>query len=337
MEQVFEVDDYERLARERLAREVYDFVAGGGGSEWTVRENVLAFDRWAIRPRVLRGVTEAGTRTEILGASLSMPVMIAPWAYQGFIHPDAEPATARAAARIGTVMVVATPAEKRLEAIVAAAPDAPRWWQLYVFEDRAFTEEMLHRARDAGYRAIVFTVDLPVLGTRHRDRRNALSMPDTVRPSRDRYDPKLTWDDLAWIREHAPLPVVVKGILTAEDARLAAEAGADGVVVSNHGGRQLDGVLASIEALPEVVDAVGGRIPVLLDGGIRRGTDVFKALALGAGAVLIGRPAAWGLAVDGEDGVYRVLEMLREELETAMVLAGCGGLADITPAMVARL
>jgi 4-hydroxymandelate oxidase len=337
MEPVFELDDYEHLARERLAKEVYDFVAGGGGSEWTLRENVLAFDRWAIRPRVLRGVTEADTETQILGASLAMPVMIAPWAYQGFVHRDAEPATARAAARMGTVMVVATPAEKRLEEIAAEAPEAPRWWQLYVFEDRAFTEEMLHRALGAGYRAIVFTVDLPVLGTRHRDRRNSLTMPDSVRPSRDRYDPKLTWDDLGWIREHAPLPVVVKGILTAEDARLSVEAGADGIVVSNHGGRQLDGVLASVEALPQVVDAVAGRIPVLLDGGIRRGTDVFKALALGAVAVLIGRPAAWGLAVDGEDGVYRVLEMLREELETAMVLAGCRALADIRPAMVARI
>jgi 4-hydroxymandelate oxidase len=298
---------------------------------------MLAFDRWAIRPRVLHGVTGVDLRTEVLGVPLSMPVMIAPWAYQGFVHPDAEPATARAAARIGTVMVVPTPAEAQLETIAAAAPGAPRWWQLYVFEDHAFTEEMLHRVVNAGYRAIVFTVDLPVLGTRLRDRRNALAMPDTVRPSRDRYDAKLTWDDLAWIREHAPLPVVVKGILTAEDARIAVEVGADGIVVSNHGGRQLDGVLASIQALPEVVDAVAGRVPVLLDGGIRRGTDVFKALALGAAAALIGRPAAWGLAVDGEEGVYRVLEMLREELDTAMVLAGCGTLADITRAAVVRV
>lgn len=337
MEPVFEVDDYERLARERLAKEVYDFVAGGGGSEWTLRENVRAFDRWAIRPRVLRGVTEADTTTEVLGARVSMPVMIAPWGYQGLVHPDAEPATARAAARMGTLMVVPTPAEAKLEAIADAAPDAPKWWQLYVFEERAFTEAMLHRVASAGYRAVVFTVDLPVLGTRHRDRRNALAMPDTVRPSRDVYDARLTWDDLGWIREHARLPVLVKGILTAEDAYLAVEARAEGIVVSNHGGRQLDGVLASIEALPEVVDAVAGRVPVLLDGGIRRGTDVFKAAAVGAAAVLIGRPAAWGLAVDGEDGVCRVLEMLRDELATAMVLAGCRGIADITREMVARV
>ena len=337
MEPVFEVADYEALARERLPKEAFDFVAGGGGSEWTLTRNVRAFDRIAIRPRVLRGLTRADTATEVLGTPVSMPVLIGPWAYQGLVHRDAEPATARAAARAGTLMVVATPAERSLEAIAAAAPDAPRWWQLYVFDDRPFTEEMLHRAVQAGYRAIVFTVDLPVLGTRLRDRRNALVLPDVVRPSRDFYEARITWDDLGWIREHAPLPLLVKGILTAEDARLAVDAGADGIVVSNHGGRQLDGVLASIDALPEIVDAVGRRIPVLLDSGIRRGTDVFKALAIGAGAVLIGRAAAWGLAVDGEDGVHRVLEMLREELETAMVLAGSATVADVAPPMVTRV
>lgn len=334
MEPAITVEDFEPLARERLPREVYDFVAGGAGDEWTLRENTRAFERWILRPRVLRGVDEPDTATQVLGVPLSMPVMIAPWAYQRMVHPDGELATARAAARAGTLMVVPTPAEKDLEAI-AQASDAPTWWQLYVFRDRGFTEAMLHRVADAGYGAVVFTVDLPVGGLRFRDRRNAFEIPPELRPGDGDYDPAIDWDDLSWIREQTGLPVLVKGILTAEDTRLALDAGVDGIVVSNHGGRQLDGTLASVDALPEVVGAVGGRFPVLMDGGVRRGTDVLKAIALGAAAVLVGRPVAWGLAVDGEDGVHRVLEILREELGNAMVLTGCHTVADITPELVA--
>lgn len=329
------IDDFEPLARERLPKEVYDFVAGGAGDEWTLRENTRAFDRWVIRPRVLRGVTEPDTATEVLDVPLSMPVAIAPWAYQRLLHPDGELATARAAARAGTLMIVSTPAERHLEAI-AQTSAASRWFQLYVLRDRRASERMLHRAVEAGYGAIVYTVDLPVGGLRHRDFRNGFEIPRSMRARGGDYDPELRWEDLAWIKEHTGLPILVKGILTHEDASLSVDAGADGIVVSNHGGRQLDGVAAGVDALPEVVQAVAGRIPVLMDGGVRRGTDVLKAVALGAAAVLIGKAAAWGLAVDGEEGVVRVLEILRGELENAMILTGCQAISDIAPELVAR-
>lgn len=328
------VEDFEPIARARLPKEVYDFVAGGAGDEWTLRENTRAFERWILRPRVLRGVVEPDTRTEVLGVPLSMPVMIAPWAYQRLVHPDGELATARAAARAGTLMVVSTPAERHLEAI--AATDVPRWFQLYVLRDRAASERMLDRAVEAGYGAVVFTVDLPVGGLRYRDARNGFEIPSSVRARGGDYDPYLTWDDIAWIKDRTGLPVLVKGILAAEDAPLAIEAGADGIVVSNHGGRQLDATTAGVDALPDVVEAVAGRVPVLMDGGVRRGTDVLTALALGAVAVLVGRPIAWGLGADGEDGVARVLEILRTGLENAMVLTGCHTLADVTRELVAR-
>lgn len=328
------VEDFEPIARARLPKEVYDFVAGGAGDEWTLRENTRAFERWILRPRVLRGVVEPDTRTEVFGVPLSMPVMIAPWAYQRLVHPDGELATAQAAARAGTLMVVSTPAERHLEAI--AATDVPRWFQLYVVRDRAVSERMLDRAVEAGYGAVVFTVDLPVGGLRYRDARNGFEIPEDMRARGGDYDPVLTWDDIAWIKDRTGLPVLVKGILAAEDAPLAIEAGADGIVVSNHGGRQLDATAAGVDALPEVVETVAGRIPVLMDGGVRRGTDILTALALGAAAVLVGRPIAWGLAADGEEGVARVLEILRTGLENAMVLTGCHTLTDVTRELVAR-
>jgi 4-hydroxymandelate oxidase len=264
-----------------------------------------------------------------------MPVMIAPWAYQGGVHPDGERATARAAARTGTVMVVSTTTETFLEDVAAAA-HGTKWWQLYVFTDRAFTVEMLGRVAAAGYGAIVMTVDFQDNGLRHRDTRSGFVMPIGLSTSELQYDPAISWDDLPWIREQVPgLPLLLKGILTAEDAALAVDAGVDGIVVSNHGGRQLDGAAATITALPEVVNAVAGRIPVLMDGGVRRGTDIVKALALGASAVLVGRPTAWGLAVNGEQGVVDVLEILRTELMNAMMLTGSRSLADIGPDLVA--
>jgi 4-hydroxymandelate oxidase len=335
MKRIVAVDDYELLARELLPSEVYDFIAGGAGDEWTLRENTSAFTRWVVRPRILSGVVERDIAVEVLGATLSLPVMIAPWGYQRLAYPDGELATARAAARAGTLMVVPTPAEADLEAI-AEVSEAPMWMQLYVFADRGYTEKLLRRVAEAGYGAVMVTADLPVRGTRDRDRRNEFEIPHGLRPRGGVYDPYIRWEDLDWIRDRAPLPILVKGILTAEDARRAVDAGADGIVVSNHGGRQLDGTQASIEALPEVVQAVGNEVPVLLDGGVRRGTDVLKAIALGAVAVLVGRPAAWGLAVDGEDGVVRVLEILRDELDTAMALTGCRTISDITSELVAR-
>jgi 4-hydroxymandelate oxidase len=328
------VDDFEPAARELLPKDVYDYYAGGAGDEWTLRENRAAFDRWVIRPRMLTGAGERDVSTELLGTRVAFPILVAPWAYQRLAHPEGELATARAAADAGTIMVVSSTTVDYLED-VAAASSGPKWWQLYLFTDRGVTTDMLHRAVAAGYGALCFTVDLPVVGFRHRDTRNAFVMPLGL-PEDDRvYDPTISWADIAWIRERAPLPLLVKGIMTAEDARIALDHGVDGIVVSNHGGRQLDGVAAGVTVLPEVVDAVGGRVPVLLDGGIRRGTDVLKSLALGASAVLVGRPTAWGLAAAGHEGVAAVLQILRDELDNAMTLAGVPSIAEITPAFVA--
>jgi 4-hydroxymandelate oxidase len=329
------VDDYEPAAREVLPRDAYDYYAGGAGDELTLADNRRAFDRWAIRPRFLRGSGVPDTATTVLGTHVSFPVVVAPWAYQGMAHPDGEAATARAAARAGTVMCVSSTTFEFLEDVAAASP-AAKWWQLYVFSDRGRAAEMLKRVAAVGFDTIVWTVDFPVAGLRHRDTRNGFVMPIGLPTDDLIYEPNLTWEDLAWIRDHVPgMPVVVKGLLTAEDAEAALDAGVDGIVVSNHGGRQLDTSPAGLDALPEVVDAVGGRVPVLMDGGVRRGTDVLKALALGASAVLVGRPTIWGLAVAGEDGVVDVLRILHDEFTNAMALAGCRSVSEITRAHVA--
>ena len=316
------VDDYEPLARERLPRDAYDYYAGGAGDEWTLAENRRAFSDWVIRPRMLTGAWPVDPSGEVLGTPIAFPVLVAPWAYQKMAHPDGELATARAAAAAGTIMVVSSTTVDFLED-VATASGGPKWWQLYVFTDRAVTVDMLHRVHAAGFAAVVLTVDFPDNGLRHRDTRNGFEMPIGM-PSNDElvYAPDLTWNDLGWIREAAPVPLLLKGIMTGEDARLAVEAGVDGIVVSNHGGRQLDSVHAPITVLSEILEAVEGRVPVLIDGGFRRGTDIFKALALGASAVMVARPIAWGLAAAGEEGVTDVLRILRTELENAMVLAG---------------
>jgi isopentenyl diphosphate isomerase/L-lactate dehydrogenase-like FMN-dependent dehydrogenase len=329
------VDDYEPVARERLPPDVYDYYAGGAGDEWTLLENRRAFERWVIRPRMLTGAYPPDPTVDLLGSRIAMPVLVAPWAYQRMAHPDGELATARAAARAGTIMVVSSTAHTYLED-VASAGDAPKWWQLYIFTDRGYTAEMLHRVHASGFSAICFTVDLPIVGLRHRDTRSGFDMPVGLPHDEFVFEPTITWDDLAWIREQAPIPLLVKGIMTAEDATIAVDAGADGIMVSNHGARQLDAIPATLTVLPEIVEAVAGRVPVLLDGGIRRGTDVFKALALGASAVLVGRPTCWGLAVGGEDGVVDVLRILRDELENAMALAGTRSIGDITRSFVGR-
>ncbi len=329
------LDDYESVARERLPQDVYDFYAGGSGDEWTLEENRRSFDRWRLRPRFLRGSGEPDPSTTILGTPVAFPVLVAPWAYQGLAHPDGELATTRAAAAAATIMVVSSTTIDFLED-VATSSTGPKWWQLYVFQDRDVTEKMLARVVASGYEAICLTIDLPVFGLRHRDTRNGFVPPIGAPSSKLRYDPTLSWDDVAWIRERTPdLPFVVKGVLTAEDAELAVNAGVDAIIVSNHGGRQLDWSPAGLVALPEVVDAVAGRVPVLMDGGVRRGTDVLKALALGAAAVLVARPTAWGLAVDGEAGVADVLRILRAEFENAMALTGCRTVEEITSALVA--
>ena len=332
-----QVDDYEPIARAKLPEDLWDYFEGGAGDERTLAENVRAFDRWILRPRVLRGSSTPDTSTTLLGWALSMPILVAPWASQQRAHPDGDPGVVRAAGRAGTIAVVSSTAADRVEEIGAAATAGPVWWQLYLYADAGESAALLRRVTAAGFGAICWTVDLPVLGLRHRDTRRGFEPPVPTGLDDLMYEPNLSWEHLSFIRDHAPgLPVVVKGILTAEDGALAVEHGADAVVVSNHGGRQLDSVAAGLDALPEVVEAVAGRVPVLMDGGVRRGTDVLKALALGAAAVLIGRPTVWGLAAEGEDGVVGVLEILRLELENAMALTGCASVAGIGPELVAR-
>ena len=327
--------DYERLAEEKLDANALAYFAGGAGDEITLRENVAAFERLKLRPRTLVDVGSVSTATTVLGAEVALPILIAPLALQRMAHPDGELATARAAAAARTIMCLSSAATARPAEMAAAAPEAQRWFQVYVFADRAITTDLVDEACASGYSALVFTVDTPFLGRRERDIRIDFEIPEGITPVSDifghGFDTALSWRDLEWLAGYG-VPVVVKGILTAEDARLACEHGAAAVVVSNHGGRQLDGVPASIEALPEVVDAVDGRAEVLLDGGVRRGTDVLKALALGARAVLIGRAMVWALAADGEAGVTHVLELLRAEVELGLALLGCSSPQDVTRA-----
>ena len=350
--------ELEDMARAKVPRAIFDYIAGGAEDEVTLRRNREAFGRWALRPRVLRDVSKRDTKTVLLGERVSMPVCVAPTSFHALVHPEGEVATARGSAAAETILIASTVSTKPLEEIAAAA-DAPRWFQLYVYKDRAVTEELVNRAVKAGYKALCLTADTPVLGRRERDERNAFTLPPgfgiaNLKPAgldgmpeveqgsafaqyvTDLLDSSLTWDDVDWLKSISPLPLVVKGIMTAEDAVLAVDHGIAGIVVSNHGGRQLDSTLGSLDALPEVVAAVRGRIEVYLDGGIRRGTDVLKALALGAKAVFVGRPVLWGLALGGADGVRAVLDELRTELDTAMALAGCAALKDIESSLVLR-
>ena len=317
---------------------VWCYFEGGAGDEVSLRENVSAMRRWQLRPRMLVDVDEIRLQTTLLGSEVSLPLAIAPFALQRLLDPEAERATARAAAGVGSLMTVPTLTSFR-HAELQAAADGPRWLQLYVQRDRAVTLDHLAEARQCGYAAVALTVDLPVLGRRERDLRLGFAVPDDIPlpyGSLEDVDPTLTWRDLDWVREATELPLVVKGILTREDAVLAVEHGVDAVWVSNHGGRQLDGVAAPIDALPEVVEAVAGRCEVYVDGGFRRGTDVVKALALGARAVFVARPIAAGLALGGEAGVTRVLELLRDEIELALALVGCAGPNEVTRAHVQR-
>lgn len=338
--------EYEQLAAERLEPGALGYYAGGAGDELTLQDNIDAFRRWRVRPRVLVDVAVASTTTTVLGQEIGLPLLIAPVAYQRAAHPDGEVAMARAAKAAGTIMCVSTLATSTPEEV--AATGAILWFQLYVPRDDGLAREIVERARDAGYRALVLTVDLPVSGRRERDLRSGFVIPpDIVVPSVGRsgvkpheyvglLSPSVTWRDVDRFAELSNLPVVLKGILTAEDARLACEHGAAGIVVSNHGGRQLDGAVSSIDALPEVVEAVDGRIEVLVDGGVRRGVDILKALALGARAVLAGRAPLWGLIVDGEEGARSVLDLLHNEFRLALQLAGCRTPAEITRAHVVR-
>jgi 4-hydroxymandelate oxidase len=347
------VADFERVAAEKLDAGVAGYFFGGAGDEVTLRENVAAWSQWRLRPRVLAGLDAWSTEAELLGASLSMPVLVAPVAYQGLVDPGGEVAMARAAAAAGTVMCLSTLATRRPSEVAVGSPEGRRWFQLYCFKDEGVTRALVEEAVDSGFEAIVVTADTPRAGNRERDRRSGFEVPEelgvpsveaalgsgravTIEETFDLMEPALTWEGFAELASECSLPVLLKGVLTGEDAALAVEHGAAGAIVSNHGGRQLDRSPATADALAEVVDAIEGRILVLVDGGIRRGADVAIALALGADAVLVGRPALWGLAVGGEQGVQRVLELLRAELELTLALCGCASPAELDRAHLRR-
>jgi 4-hydroxymandelate oxidase len=353
IEDLINIADFERVAAEKLDAGTLGYFAGGAGDEVTLRENVEAWRRWRLRPRVLVDVSEVTTEAEVLRAPLAAPILVAPVAYQRLVDPEGEVGMARAAAEAGTIMCLSTLATVRPSELAAVAPPGRRWFQLYCFRDEAVTRALIVEAVDSGFEAIVVTVDAPRGGNRERDRRTGFKIPAglgvpsvaaamgveravTIEETFALMDPALGWPDLEDLASEYGLPVLVKGLLTAEDAELAIEHGAAGIVVSNHGGRQLDCAAASGDVLAEIVDAVDGRAAVLVDGGIRRGADVAVALALGADAVLVGRPALWGLAVAGSDGARRVLELLREELELTLALCGCASPADLTRSHLRR-
>jgi L-lactate dehydrogenase (cytochrome) len=369
------IADLRERARRALPLTVFDFIDGAAGDEVTARNNLEAFNRLELRPRVLRDVSEMSLATSVLRQPIALPVMGAPHGAGLLFHPDAETGIARSLHEAGTIYVVSSMASQTLEQLAREAP-GPKWIQMYMWRDRGLTRDLIGRARDTGgFAALVLTVDTPRVGSRERDRRNGFTLPpritlrsvasglahprwsarfvrspgiglanlattvgdrsvDLRNYALSAFDAATTWNDVGWLRELWPGPIVLKGILTAEDARLAAQHGVDAVAVSNHGGRQLDHAPAAISALPPIVDAVGGELEVLLDGGVRRGSDVVKAIALGARACLVGRPLLYGLAAAGQSGVSRAIGLLRDELELTLALMGCGSVVDLDPTYV---
>lgn len=350
--------EYEVLAAQTAPPMVYNYFVGGANDETTLAENRRAWERLRLRPRVLVDLSRIDLATTVLGAPIAMPVLLAPCGFNGLAHPEGECAVARAAAAAGIIHVVSTAATKSFAEIASAAP-GPRWFQLYCYRDRGVTRALVQAAEAASCSALCLTVDVPLLGRREREIRDQFHLPTGMtmknlepflkdnlsvkgagsalaRYVLDLWDSSLTWEVVDWLRSITTLPVLVKGILTGEDARLAIEHGAAGIVVSNHGGRQLDSAVSTCAALPEVVAAVNGRAQVLVDGGIRRGTDVLKALALGARAVLIGRPYLWGLVVNGEAGVRHVLELLRNEIALSLALVGRPTVPAIDATLLAK-
>ncbi|MEA2644964.1 MAG: lactate 2-monooxygenase [Chloroflexota bacterium] len=359
-------DEWEAKAREVLEPAAFDYVAGGAGTEATMRANLEAFYRRRLRPRMLRGNATRDLGVEVLGTRAPAPIWLAPVGVQSIIHDEAELAVARAAAATGTPLVVSTAASTPMEDIAAAMGDSPRWYQLYWVNDREVVESLVRRAEASGYGAIVLTLDTLHIGWRDRDLRNSAFLPflagkgiaqftsDPVFRSRLAEPPEenlmlagatwvrmfpnlaLTWEDTRWLRGLTTLPLLAKGVLSAEDANAARDAGFDGVIVSNHGGRQVDGAIAALDALPDVRGAAGG-MTVLMDSGVRRGSDVVKALALGADAVMIGRPYAWGLAVGGQAGVEDVIRALTAELDLTLALVGAAGVAELDEGFLAEV
>jgi 4-hydroxymandelate oxidase len=349
--------EYEALAPQHLSTMAYDYYVSGAWDEVTLRDNRAVYERYKLRPRMLRDVSQRHLNTTVLGYPIAMPILVAPMAFQCLAHRDGEIATAKATHALGTTMVLSTLATRSLEEVSEVAASTPPWFQLYIHRDRGLTQALVQQAEAAGYQALCLTVDTPILGRRERDQRNQFTLPAGMDLANlasmsnltipqvegesglftyviEQIDPSITWKDVEWLQSLTQLPVVVKGILRGDDAVKAVEHGAKGIIVSNHGGRQLDGAVATLDALSEVVTAVENAVEVLVDGGIRRGTDVLKALSLGAKAVLVGRPILWGLAVAGEAGVRHVLELLRDELDVAMALSGCATVEEIDPSLI---
>jgi 4-hydroxymandelate oxidase len=346
--------DFEPLARSRMTHMAWEYINGGTGDEITMRSNREAYDRMKLMPTALVDVSHIDTSVELLGQRLTHPILLAPTAYHRLFNAEGELATAKGAGEANAIYVVSTMATTAVEGIAKVATK-PLWFQLYVNKDRGFTRALVERAEAAGCKAIVVTVDTPVLGTRYREMRLKFDLPKGVDrvhlralnlsgaptlPAGTIYSPlfdaNLTWKDIEWLRSFAKVPVLLKGILNADDAELAVKAGASGIAVSNHGGRNLDTVPATIEVLPRIAEKVDGKVPLLVDGGIRRGTDVLKALALGARAVMIGRPYLYGLSVAGAAGVAQVVEILRREFEMAMALTGRRSVGDIGKSVLYR-
>lgn len=345
---LLDLPDFERAAKGVMSSLAWEYVSEGAADEITLRSNHEAYEKIRVMPRALVDVSKIDTRVKLLGRELAHPILLAPTAYQKLSHPDGELATVKGAGDAGATMVLSTMSTVSLED-VAAATKTPLWFQLYVQPDREFTRELVQRAEKAGYQALVVTVDTPVLGPRYRELRAKFNLPPGMERANLRgrptatggqrategaifsgtLDPTLTWKDIEWLRSITKVPVLLKGVINPEDAELAVQVGAAGILVSNHGARNLDTGPATIEALPRVTERIRGRIPVLVDGGIRRGTDVLKAIAFGANAVLIGRPYVYGLAVDGSRGVTRIVNILRRELEMAMAHTGRTSIAAI--------
>ncbi|KAI9565496.1 hypothetical protein GHT06_009288 [Daphnia sinensis] len=355
------VEDYEKHAAKVLPSYALEYYKSGADEEQTLRENRDSFKRWRLMPRMLRGVQNRSMNTTALGFSVSAPFGIAPTAMQRMAHPDGECATAKAAAAHGIVYILSTIATSSIEEIAAAAPNGNNWFQLYIYKDRQATIDLIRRAEKANFKALVVTVDTAVLGRRLVNERHGFDLPahlklgnfnnvdeksdfQTQKKEGSRlaayasvmFDPSLTWQDITWLKSITKLPIVVKGVLRPDDAELAVQHGVSAIAVSNHGGRQLDGVQATIDALPAIVKQVNGRCEIFLDGGVTRGTDVLKALALGAKMAFFGRPALWGLAHSGEEGVKNIIQLLKTEVDVAMALAGCRSVDEIDSSLVLR-
>ncbi|CAM9653303.1 unnamed protein product [Bubo scandiacus] len=333
------LSDFEAYARKYLPKIAWDFFAAGADDCSTRDENILAYKRIHFRPRMLRDVSMMDIRTKLLGTEISFPVGIAPTGFHQLAWPDGEKSTARAAKAMNICYIASTYSTCTLEEISAAAPGSLRWFQLYIHRNRAVSQQLVQQAEALGFQGLVLTADLPYTGKRRDDVRNGFRLPPHMQLKNlegafevckmSLLDPSVTWNDIYWLRSLTHLPIIIKGILTKEDAELAVRHGVQGIIVSNHGGRQLDGGPATIDALVEVVEAVQGRVEVYLDGGIRKGSDVLKALALGAKCVFIGRPALWGLAYKGEEGLQEVLRILQDEFRLSMALAGCASVSEI--------